>query len=81
MTSQENINSAIRGELAAQHLTQTELALYLGFENRRSVVARLSGKCEWKVSELEKTAEFLHLVNVSQLFALAGERAARVSKK
>ncbi|OFQ96879.1 hypothetical protein [Alloscardovia sp. HMSC034E08] len=81
MTSREDINAVIRGELAAQRLSQTDLASYLGFENRRSVVARLAGECDWKVSELEKTAEFLHLVNVSQLFALAAEREKRANKR
>lgn len=81
MTSQENVNAVIRGELAAQRLNQTDLALYLGFESRRSIVARLAGDCEWKVSELEKTAEFLHLDNVSRLFALAEEREKRVRQQ
>lgn len=79
MTNISYINAAIKAELSAQGLTQSVLAAYLGFANRRQIVARLSGETPWNVAELFEVAKFLN-ITLFKLFELAAEREVRDKK-
>ncbi len=79
VTNISYINAAIKAELSAQGLTQSVLATYLGFANRRQIVARLSGETPWNVTELFEVAKFLN-ITLFKLFELAAEREVRDKK-
>lgn len=66
MTNQR-INQNIRAELARKQMTQMQVADLLEL-NQSSVSSRLSGATRWKVDELTRLAEALH-IDVSVLLS------------
>lgn len=67
----ETVAAEIRAEMARQRKTQSDVAECLDFD-RASLSLRLSGKRDFKLSELERIAEFLDV----PLASLIRERAA-----
>lgn len=57
---QTNVAANVRAELARKRITQTKVAARLGV-SRQNVAQRLSGRVDFRVSELVAIAELLEI--------------------